>query len=678
MDNFYESTSSAVLSNNNIIHEPGKYNFYQLFDIAEVQKIQDAFSEATGVASIITEIDGTPITAPSGFSYLCNQIIRKTDKGLANCMKSDAVLGSPDPHGPRMQKCLSGGLLDGGTSIMVGNHHVANWLIGQVLDEKADISEMHKYCHEIGADFDAYDQALKNVYKMPEDRFANICSFLYLNAKMLSSLAIKNILQQEEIKKRITAEEKYRLITEYASDVIWVLNLSKKKFTYVSPSIFQLRGLSVEEALNENLDDAIIPGMLDEVKKTIKKGLTDFLSAPENPGFYVNEIQQPCKNGSVIWVEVSTRYRFGSERDIEVVGVSRNIEKRKVAEAEILFLSYWDQLTGLANRRFYEEELSHIDDSGHLPLTLVMVDVNGLKLTNDAFGHKAGDILLVKVANILNAKCRPGDTAARIGGDEFVLILPECSAEDAEKRISSINQAIADEKTDKIILSISIGYAVRTAANQDINEVFRTAEDNMYKNKLYESSSMRSKTIDLIMNTLYEKNNREMLHSKRVSEICEAIAVKMHFDKSDVSQIRLAGLMHDIGKIGIDEQILNKPGNLTALEWSEIRRHSEIGYRILSSVNEFSEIAEYVLSHHERWDGRGYPKGLSGEQISLKSRIIGIADAYDAMTCDRSYRKGLSVEEAVEEIIRCANTQFDAEIARIFVEKVLGFSWNDN
>jgi HD-GYP domain-containing protein (c-di-GMP phosphodiesterase class II) len=241
--------------------------------------------------------------------------------------------------------------------------------------------------------------------------------------------------------------------------------------------------------------------------------------------------------------------------------------------------------------------------------------------------------------------------------------------------ISRINQVINSEKTENIILSVSMGYAVKNSAAEDMNEVFRKAEDSMYKNKLYESSSMRSKTIDLIMSTLYEKNHREMLHSRRVSELCEAIAVKMCFDKDDINQIRLAGLMHDIGKIGIDERILNRNGKLNKMDWSEIHRHSEIGYRILSSVNEFSEIAGHVLAHHERWDGKGYPKGLQGEEIPLESRIIAIADAYDAMTSVRTYRDTMTTGEAVKEIISFSNLQFDADIARIFIEKVLGFDW---
>jgi len=804
MNTFEESKSAWDTSDPDrdyefLMPDSNKYRFDQLFDVDEVQKIQDAFSKATGVASIITEIDGTPITKPSGFSYFCNEIIRKTEKGCSNCMKSDAILGSPHPDGPKIQKCLSGGLFDGGTSIMVGNHHAANWLIGQVLDEDADFEEIYKYCDEIGADFDEFDAALQKVIRMPLEQFVNICNFLYLNANILSSHAMKNIVQQEEIRKRIQteekyrllfenaveaiivvqdevikicnpaaveltgfladellslpvtsfihpddrnfvykkrakakkwekedgryhlrilkkdntfrwaemniiqikwegkpatlnfiaditvrkqaedalilSEEKYRLLTEFASDVIWVLNPAKKMYTYISPSVYQQRGFTVEEALKESLEESLAPESLQDVDRFIKRGIMDLVSDPQNTKSYVNEIQQPCKNGDVIWIEVSTRFRYNFAGEIEVVGVSRDIEKRKKAEAEIMYLSYKDQLTGLANRRFYEEELKKIDISNNLPLTLIMVDVNGLKLTNDAFGHKIGDILLMKVADILRKACSDRDTAARIGGDEFVLLLPKCGTLKAESLIEKINQVIAGERLDRIILSVSIGFAVKTEFSDDINEIFMKAEDNMYKNKLYEGSSMRSKTIDLIMNTLYEKNHREMLHSKRVSQICESIANEMDFDKDDINQIRLAGLMHDIGKIGIDEQILNKPGKLSSMEWGEIHRHSEIGYRILSSVNEFSEIAEYVLAHHERWDGRGYPKGLKEEQIPLKARIITLADSFDAMTSDRTYQTGLSLDEAASEIIKCSGTQFDPGIARIFVDKVLGKTW---
>lgn len=652
-----------------------KYSFHELFDIDEVQLIQDSFSKATGVASIITEIDGTPITRPSCFSFFCNEVIRKTEIGLRNCILSDAILGSPNPHGPRMERCLSGGLLDGGTSIMVGEHHVANWLIGQVLDEDADMNVMNAYCSEIGADPAVFGDALNRVYKMPKERFADICQFLYLNAKMLSSLAVKNLDQKTEIKKRKEAEEKYRFLTEFASDVIWVLNVRKRRYTYVSPSIFQLRGLTPDEAMEEKLEESVTLQSLIQLAAQIKKGIED-LYRHSNRHSYVIEVQQPCKNGNFIWVEISTKFRYNTDGDIEVVGVSRNIEERKIAEAKVIYLSYRDQLTGLANRRFYEDELIRIDHPANMPLTLIMVDVNGLKLTNDAFGHQLGDVLLLKVATIMSELCPELCTAARIGGDEFVLILPNCDADDAEIMMSRINRAIASEKAEKIILSVSMGYAVKYSVAEEMNQIFRKAEDNMYKSKLYESSSMRSRTIDLILNTLYEKNHGEMLHSIRVSELCEAIAENMHFDKDDINQIRLAGLMHDIGKIGIDEQVLNKRDKLSRAEWSEVHRHSEVGYRILSSVNEFSEIAGHVLAHHERWDGKGYPKGLQGEEIPMEARIIAVADAYDAMTSDRTYRKRMTTGEAVKEIIKYTNLQFDAEIARIFIEKVLGLDWD--
>lgn len=227
---------------------------------------------------------------------------------------------------------------------------------------------------------------------------------------------------------------------------------------------------------------------------------------------------------------------------------------------------YHDHLTDLFNRRFYEEQLAKLDTKTNLPITLMMSDVNGLKLINDSFGHSMGDELLKKAAEIMKKGFRTEDIVARLGGDEFVIILPKTGADQAEKIIQSLKENASNEKVGAIKLSISFEHRTKNNEQENIQEIFKNAEDEMYRHKLYESASTRSKTIDLIMSTLYEKSHREMLHSKR--------------------------------------------------------------------VNEFSEMAKYVLEHQERWDGNGYPKGLKGEEISLQARIIAIADAYDAMTSD--------------------------------------------
>lgn len=502
----------------------------------------------------------------------------------------------------------------------------------------------------------------------------------FLDAK--NQLQNINNLLEEEIavgkrteKKLIENEEKYRLLTEYTSDVIWVLNLTTKNFTYVSPSIMQLLGYTPGEMIILNLIDVFTPESLNIASENISKNAKTFTQNPQNPVCNISEYQQISKNGDTIWVEVSSKYRFNINGDIEAVGVSRNIDERKRVENEVLQLSYHDQLTGVYNRRYYEQEIQKCTKKKHSSLTLVMADVNGLKLTNDAFGHKEGDILLVKIANILQSECRENDVVARIGGDEFVLLLPDTNQKEASRIVERIYKTIEKEKTDNAILSVSIGFAVKQDDSDDMNEVFMKAEDDMYRHKLSESSSMRSKTIEIIMNSLFEKNNREVQHSKRVSEISEEIAINLKFNKEEIKKIRIAGLMHDIGKIGIPDNILNKVGKLNTDEWSDIKRHSEVGYRILSSVNEFSEVAEYVLEHHERWDGKGYPKGLKEKEISLQARIIAVADAYDAMTSNRTYRNSLSDEDAVIEIKKHSGYQFDPVITKVFIEKVLGKEW---
>lgn len=347
---------------------------------------------------------------------------------------------------------------------------------------------------------------------------------------------------------------------------------------------------------------------------------------------------------------------------IGAVIVFRDYTDKKEKQEEILYLSYHDQLTGLYNRRFFEEELRRLDTPRNLPLTIAMVDVNGLKLTNDAFGHLAGDGLLKRVSQVLKEECRADDIVARIGGDEFVILLPRTTYKEAQKIIERIYKAFEEEPHAEIIISVSIGWETKTDEKQICTEVFIKAEEHMYRKKLTESQSMRSKTLQVILKTITEKSEVEKIHSKRVSCIGQKIGECLGLDDEHIQQIALAGIMHDIGKISIDNAILNKSERLSESEFEEIKKHSKNSYQILKSVDGFSSIAEYALSHHERWDGLGYPSGLRGTEIPLISRIIAIAEAYEVMTAYKPYRPVWTREEVVAEIRRNSGTQFDPSI----------------
>jgi diguanylate cyclase (GGDEF)-like protein len=377
-------------------------------------------------------------------------------------------------------------------------------------------------------------------------------------------------------------------------------------------------------------------------------------------------------DGSIIWANV-TVVPFVSQGSLEPMHLvmMEDITRRKLAEEEILYLSYHNQLTGIYNRRYYELALCEMDRPENLPLTLVLADVNGLKLINDAFGHLAGDQLLKTVARILQNQCRKNDVAAKIGGDEFVLLLPNTGYEEAQLIIDKIRANISNEKINNIYCSVSFGLATKKSPLEEIVNIYMQAEDKMYRNKFFESASMRSETIKIITKTLYEKNKQEQLHCERVSRLCEATGKALGWNSSDVGELRMAGLMHDIGKIGIDQRLLTKNGQLTNEEWSDIKRHPEIGYQILKSIGELSPIAEHVLYHHERVDGAGYPRGIKEGEIPIQSKIISIADAYDRMTQYCCRKAQLSRDDAIREILSNSGSQFDKGVAQIFINKVL-------
>jgi len=284
-----------------------------------------------------------------------------------------------------------------------------------------------------------------------------------------------------------------------------------------------------------------------------------------------------------------------------------------------------------------------------------------------------GDELLKKVAEVMKKGCRTDDIIARLGGDEFVILLPKTGALETEQIINRIKGlASIDQIGCCIDISITFGYKTKDNEEENIQEIFKNAEDHMYQRKLFESPSIRGKTIKAIINTLHEKNKREEQHSHRVLALCKSTGEALGLLEHEIAVLKTVGLLHDIGKIAIDENVLNKPGKLTDDEWKEIKRHPEIGYRILNTVNDMADMANYVLCHHESWDGKGYPKGLKGEQIPFVSRIITIADTYDAMTSERSYRSALPEEFVIAELQKNAGIQFDPELVRVFIEKVLG------
>lgn len=360
--------------------------------------------------------------------------------------------------------------------------------------------------------------------------------------------------------------------------------------------------------------------------------------------------------------------RMVKSNDNEVLAISRDITSEKQEQEYILKLTYKDQLTGLYNRRYYEEQIEKLSGSEFLPLAIMMVDVNGLKLTNDAFGHHIGDELLKKVAKNLISCDSKGGFACRVGGDEFLMVFPNTDEKEAEYLVDKLYELVSAERLENIVISISAGCQVRTDVSQSIRDTLIKAENHMLRKKIVESQSMRNQTVNIIMQTLNEKNEREKRHSVEVAKWAKEIGVAMGLSVQKVKEIELAGLLHDIGKIAIKEDILNKPGKLTEEEYDEIKRHPESGYHILKSVDEYSSLAQCVLEHHERFDGKGYPKGIKGSQISLIARIIAVADAFEAMIAQRPYRKSLTEEMAIEEIKKNSNTQFDPEVVTAFLK----------
>ncbi len=347
--------------------------------------------------------------------------------------------------------------------------------------------------------------------------------------------------------------------------------------------------------------------------------------------------------------------------------VFMDISEQKQLRESIENLSYKDKLTGLYNRRYYEEHVPFLASGENLPLSLVICDMNALKLANDAFGHQLGDEVIQSAAKIIKKHVNKNGLAARIGGDEFALLLPNTDFKAGLEILSSMKADTLEKSFGRIELSMSFGLATLKDEHDTFESVYKRAEDKMYRYKLSEGPKIRSRIFVNIVEYLFENIESEADHAKNTESYALRLGKHMGLSKRLLETLKYASRWHDIGKVAIDSKLLKKKGKLNEVEWLQVKRHAEIGYRILSSLNDKAYLADIVLDHHENVDGTGYPRQCKSDEIHPLAKIIRVVEAYDAMVRGL-YKQPLTKQQAIDELTAGKNTLFDGDLVDTFIE----------
>lgn len=456
-------------------------------------------------------------------------------------------------------------------------------------------------------------------------------------------------------------ERHFRQITENMVDMVSLVD-AQGVFQYASPSHRSILGYEPADLQGKPMLTYTHPEDINKVSRSFRQAILNDSSGRV-------EYRYRKSDGSYLWVESIGNVQCDEQGRITSIIIStRDVTKQKEFEEHLKYLSLHDPLTKLYNRTYFEQELERLADSQQ-PMGMIVCDVNGLKLINDTLGHHAGDLLLISAAEVIQSCFRGQDMVARIGGDEFAILLPGSDAkalEGASRRIKNAVQQFNAAHAERS-LSISIGYAVGKPPF-DILEIFKEADNYMYRRKLHHSKSARSAIVQTLLKALEARDFITEGHADRLQDMVENLGHQVDLPTNRITDLRLLAQFHDIGKVGIPDRILFKEGPLTAEETKEMQRHSEIGFRIAQSAPELLPVADWILKHHEWWNGQGYPLGLQGDEIPLECRILAIADAYDAMTSDRPYRKALPQTAAILELEKNAGIQFDPLLVHKFVE----------
>jgi diguanylate cyclase (GGDEF)-like protein/PAS domain S-box-containing protein len=499
--------------------------------------------------------------------------------------------------------------------------------------------------------------------KTPNDRYkildvkAKPISLDYSNNEKHIYATFSDITDQYNAQERIRqSEKKYRTLVQSMDKGLALCEVFNDDFTIIeiNPKFEEIFGYNRKDILNKS------------GREILRNNYHRFLKA------YKKINQNPTKNQFKYFDEKREKFIqcsiFKPQGNHFGVLIKDVTYEEKIKE-KIEYLTYHDKLTGLYNRAYLEEKMKEIN--AHDTIGIIMGDANALKLINDVYNHDFGDELLIRISEKLVESIRDNGVVARWGGDEFLIFLPQTKAHQLEKILIQLKKAFQKEAINGIPVSLSLGSSLGNIQVNTVSELINIAEEEMYNNKLINSASVKKEILTNIFDQLIEKNYETFDHIDGMEKYLSKFAEILELKPTQIVRLINAAKFHDIGKIVVPENIIKKSGPLSPLEWDIVKKHPVSSYRILKSTDEYSFISTIVLHHHEWWNGKGYPGALVGEDIPLLSRILGIVEAYDVMIHDQPYKKKISKKEAIDELKRYSGIQFDPNLVKLFIERIL-------
>lgn len=480
---------------------------------------------------------------------------------------------------------------------------------------------------------------------------------LFPIAVLLLSLAFLNYEKGLKTREPLRiSERQYRTLVANSNLGIFQYD-TEGVITLVNDAFVKILGTTKEKLIGLNMMRLPNKKLVHSIEESLKGGASVY------EGFYQSVLS---KKKFPTRVQLSPLIEEGTL--LGGIGIVEDLSQEYQMNKKLKMLTKYDSMTSLLNRHEFDQFILN-PKKHYYPLSIVIYNINAFQIINRSFGFDKGNEVLKSIADMIRTYTQSNSKiqSYRIGGDEFALVFEQTGKDEAFAFALNLKDFINQDTSFDFDYTVCFGFAYAEDKTTSMVDLFHLSNNDLKKQKVYEGSTTSKKTIDIIMRTLFSKSEREKLHSDRVSDLSYEVAKMYHFDEAFNNRVKLAGRLHDIGKINIHEDILDKTGTLTDNEWIKIKKHPESGFQILAAVPEYLDIANIVYTHHERYDGTGYPRGLKEKDIPLEARIISVVDAYDAMTKTRTYRAPLTQSEALNELTKHAGTQFDPNVVDKFI-----------